>query len=201
MNMSYTHQFDQAHVDRYREAATVRSVLHRMGGLDEKSSGDKPPHKTITEYRIAEMDHCCDWGESYTDAPWLILHHARNASDELGRTINNWMSPVCTSGLKGLGKEATNSVKNIRGRIDPTLYGIEKELDPHKAARAAYDALEEKALQAINDLFNPANTTHIPKSKLRAYHISDVCQILSEYQQDLQAWSDELRACINTHPS
>lgn len=194
--MAYTHQFDQAVVERYRTAPTVRSVLHRMGSLEEKSFGEKPVHMTVAQYRIAEMEHCSDWGESFTEAPWFILHHARNASDELGRTINNWTSPVCTNGLRGLHKEATNSVKNIRRRIDPTLYGIEKELDPCKVARTAYDALEGKASQAINDLFTSAITAHVQQSKLRAHQISGVCRILMEYQLDLQAWSDELRACI-----
>ena len=196
MTVAYAQQFDQAVVERYRAAPAVRSVLHRMGSLEEKSIGEKPVHMTAAQYRIAEMDHRCDWGECSTEAPWLILHHAQNACDELDRTINNWKNPDCMRGLRGLPKEAANSVKSIRRRIDPTLYGIEKELDPQQAARAAYDALEGKALQSINDLFNPANTAYLPKSKLRAHHIRRVCQILTEFHLDLRMWRDELKESL-----
>ena len=164
--MSYTNHFKNEVVDRYKTAPTARALLQRMGSLEDKHFGEKSPEITVTQHRIAEIDECSDWGESYTQAPWFILHHARNASDELGRIINNWMSPVCTHGLRDLHNEATDSVKSIRRRIDPTLYGIEKELDPCRAARAAYDELEDKSLQAINVVFDPATTAHMPKDGL-----------------------------------
>ena len=194
--MSFTSLFDHTHVNRYKKAPTVRAVLQRMNSLKEKPFGDKPPDITTSQHRIAEIEDCGDWGETHTLAPWFILHHARNASDELGRILDNWTNPVCMHGLKALDKEAINSVRSIRRRIDPTLYGIEKELDPRRAARAAYDALESKVFDAVYDLFNPINTAHVSKTKQRAYQISSVCKILSQYQKDLKAWTEELRVSI-----
>ena len=197
--MAYTHHFDQAVVARYRTAPTVRTVLHRMGSIQEKSIGFKPPNMSTTQHRILEMDQCCDWGESHTNAPWLILHHARNASDHIEGTIRNWKNPICTNDLKGLHKEANNSIKNIRERIDPTLHGIEKELDSCHAARTAYDAIERKALLSITNLFDSDKNTCLPKSKNRGHQINGICQILTEFQTDLSAWNAELKACIESN--
>ncbi|MFM2029144.1 MAG: hypothetical protein RL517_335 [Pseudomonadota bacterium] len=197
--MAYTHHFDQAVVARYRTAPTVRTVLHRMGSIQEKSIGFKPSNISTTQHRILEMDQRCDWGESYTEAPWLILHHARNASDQLERTINNWQNPVCTKSMIGIHPKAIQSVDSIRERIDPTLHGIEKELDSCHAARTAYDAIERKALLSITNLFDSDKNAWLPKSKLRGHQINGICQILTEFQTDLSAWNAELKACIESN--
>ncbi len=197
--MAYTHHFDQAVVERYKTAPTVRSVLHRMGSIKEVLLGNKPMNISTKQYRILEMDQRCDWGESYTEAPWLILHHARNASDQLERTINNWENPVCTKSMIGIHPKAIQSVDSIRERIDPTLHGIEKELDSCHAARTAYDAIERKALLAITNLFDSDQTACMPKSRLRGHQINGICQILTEFHADLSAWNAELRACIESN--
>lgn len=197
--MAYTHHFDQAVVERYKTAPTVRSVLHRMSSIKEVLLGNKPMNISTKQYRILEMDQRCDWGESYTEAPWLILHHARNASDQLERTINNWENPVCTKSMIGIHPKAIQSVDSIRERIDPTLYGIEKELDSCHAARTAYDAIERKALLAITNLFDSDQTACMPKSRLRGHQINGICQILTEFHADLSAWNAELRACIESN--
>lgn len=195
--MTYTHSFIQDHVERYRTAPIARAVVSRMGGLPASYPNFSPAHvagmKCIPR-GILEIQECSDWGESYTDAPRYIQNHARGACERIEYHCNNWYSN--TQGLRNPDAFAVRQIKGLRERIDPALYGIEKELDPTGSARAAYEAIENKAIDAINALFDPANPAAIPKSKVRAYRIDGIEAIMKSFAQDLQSWTDELVDCI-----
>ncbi len=195
--MNYTDEFDQAVIDRYKAAPAVRQVAVRMGQT-EKSIELKSAGMSITQHRIAEMDYRCDWGEVYTEAPEMILHHSKNAVDLIDSAVRIWCFPAATSGLRNLHNEAINSIKTIRQRIDPALYGIERELDPCKAARNAYDAIENKALRAFRNLFDSANTVQIPPSKLRTHHVNGIRQTVTDFQNDLRIWAGQLQERIGS---
>jgi len=168
-----------------------------MHALENRPIGFKPKHMTVAQYRIAEMDLDGDFGTAYTKAPFYITHHSSCALERADQVVRCWSNPNNLKGRANLHKTSVEVVKAFRERIDPVLYGLEKELDPNRAARTAYEAIEDNAFAAINRLFLPATTASVPRSRLRIQQISGIHEVLSEFARDYAAWVSELAILSN----
>lgn len=187
-------------VSVYRTASAVRSVMYRMGGLNNHADftyHGKASGSAITEHRIREIKELGDLGTSYTNATWYFSHHSSEAVSELDSQISGWDFMSKHLGREDVFGRVNGFVTRTRERILPACFAID-EADINGQARKSYQEMCDRWMQQCSNQsqhYRVEKNVAPPSQKhaIRQAEIAAAKVTLQGFRDDMAAWVKEVQ--------
>lgn len=201
--MTCKFKFDLGVLKNYKTSLTVRRVIASMGGLKVKEFPmyEKSKSGSIAQHRINEIEELADFGTAYCGAVWYIKHHTIQAIEALNSHITQWEVIASHLGRIDPFERTQKLIKTSRDRLEPVFYACEKELDPTRSVRCAYEQIELFWLNKLEfekqiNLNLKINASTYRKRAIREFATKKAKESLVGFYDDLNSWFDEIRAQI-----
>jgi len=190
-------------VSGYKTAQTVRSVMHRMGSLNNKTDftyHGKTSASGITEHRIREIQELADLGTPYTNAVWHFSHHTTEAVSELDSHLGHWDLMGKYLGREAVFKRGQGFIVSTHKRILPACFAIH-DADTDDQAQRSYRAMSDRWMNhcAKKCQFYREQkmcSSQAQKRSIRQAELADAKEALKGFRDDLVAWINEVQGQI-----
>lgn len=190
-------------VSGYKTAQAVRSVMHRMGGLNNKSDfayHGRTSSGGITEHRIREIQELGDLGTTYTNGPSYFQRHASEAVNALDSHLGQWDFIAKYLGREDVFKRVEGFINRSHERILPACFAI-NEADINDRVQKSYQEMCDHWIgqcRIRRQIYHGEKQVAAQSLKrvLRQAEIAAAKEILEGFRGDLSAWVEEIRAQI-----
>ncbi len=187
----------------YKTAQTVRSVVHRMGGVNNQEDftyHGKSKDGGIKEHRIREIQERGDLGTPYTNAFWYFSHHTSAAVSELDSHIDQWDFMAKHLGKGDVFKGVGGFITRTGERIEPACFAIHEADIDGQAKKSYQDVCDRWAKRCLGESQSYKDQKNLAtKNQRRAIRQAEVAaarEILEGFRGDLAAWVGVINAQI-----
>lgn len=187
----------------YKTAQTVRSVVHRMGGVNNQEDftyHGKSKDGGIKEHRIREIQERGDLGTPYTNAFWYFSHHTSAALSELDTQIGHWDYMTKNLGRENVFKRVGGFITRTGERIEPACFAIhEADIDrqSHKSYQDICDRWAKRCSSESQSYKSQKNlATKNQRRAIRQAEVATAKEILEGFRDDFSAWVGVINAQI-----
>ena len=201
--MNTPFKLDPDVVSGYKTAQAVRSVMHRMGSLNNQADftyHGKTSAAGITEHRIREIQALADLGTTYTDGLSYFRRHASEAISALDSHLEHWAFMTKHLGRENVFERVEGFISRTRERILPACFAIH-EADTDDQAQRSYREMSELWMkqcssQSQNYRVEKNVAPRSQKHAIRQAEIAAAKVTLQGFRDDMAAWVKEVQTQI-----